>query len=239
MSSCDPCECKEDFLEPDLWGGGPGTSGFGCCKCCACCWKWHARLIWFLIITVIFTSIYLLLFFCGYKARNKWNEGAIETECKILDFIARPGTASYTESCRCRQVCGTSCSTVCETCSLPYYNGLLNITYLELYNVVIVVIENKYKDANSMLDELRSKYQINSTIPCYYQRDDPTNLKLHLDDVIVWLICSFIPVLFIVVLWITWATLDIIRCRRKFCTYCKGNKQKQEMPVELDKNSVV
>jgi len=170
--------------------------------------------------------IFLLIFLCGYKVRNVWNEGAVETECKILGLIVKTGT-TYTESCRCRQACGTSCSTVCDTCKLPYYSGLLNITYLETYNVAIVVIDNKYKDANSTLAELQSNYQINSIIPCYYQQNDHTNLKLQLDDVAAWFYCSFIPIILIGILWGTWIILEIVRGCRMLCLYCRSERTRK------------
>ena len=74
---------------------------------------------------------------------------------------------------------------------------------------------------------MRSTYQINSTISCYYQSDDPTNLKLHLDDVSAWFYCSFIPVILIGLLLSTWATLDLVRCGRRTHAYCRSEKTRK------------
>lgn len=106
----------------------------------------------------------------------------------------------YYESCNCWQDCSTgTCETKCRTCTYNYKDGQIKVEYLESYTKDHVVItsghisDTKYKyKYNEVADYLNKQYVINSTIPCYYQKNDATNFKLFKNNVLGFLVTSFL-----------------------------------------------
>ena len=207
-----------------------------CCRgidrCMACCTNWRARFYWVTPLVIILSIIAILLYFPGYKARNVWNENAVETSCYILDHLVQSTGNSYVAyDCDCHTVYRASGPTTeCSACQHYYYRGSVRVEYYDNYILDVVVIEasKEYGDnVNKISGKLNNDYPINTTIPCYYQKDDPKNFRLQLDDVRGWLIASYFFVAVIILLLSVWAILDIVRGCRKLHRYCRSERTRK------------
>jgi len=190
-----------------------------CCDCCACFHNWQARAIWFPIMMAILATVAILLAFPGYVDNNKWNENAVETKCVVISHsFADMGCrgCAYYESCNCVTDCSSgACKQSCQSCIVFYQYGYITVRYDDNYTKTVEIIARyTYNDA---VNYLNSNYPINTTVPGYYQRDDPTNFKLFKDPVIGYLIGCFSVVALCCALAVLWAVLDIVRCAKKGC----------------------
>jgi len=208
-----------------------------CSTCCACCWKWRARLIWFPPIIFAMIIIIGIIFFGGYYSRYVWNSNAIETSCTILKNSVIECTICekyYEEKCNCRQDCTTgSCNTECSMCRIYYAAARITVKYLNKYTMDITVIDDNQKiKKDAMQGVLNERYPVNSTVSCYYQKDNPENFKLFLNELQGWLIATYIVTIIPGSFLLTWIIMEIVRGINK-CSISAKNIKKNNKEIEI------
>lgn len=117
----------------------------------------------------------LLLWYLGYLARVSWNDDSIKTTCTIIGHSVKQGIC--TETCNCYY---TTSHTSCATCEYICYDGLALTTYKTedgtAYNKTFTLVDNYRSEANAE-EKLDGKYPIGDKINCYYERNDPTDIR--------------------------------------------------------------
>jgi hypothetical protein len=173
----------------------------------------------------------LILYYPGFKNNSVWNNNAVETQCTVIgqmskdvsSFCGKHGGNCWSYDCNCQNVCtGGSCHQECGSCHAFYQNGWIKVAYLESLTADVMVLEwdgwdhsETYKYASKMIAKLQELYPLNSTLPCYYQRDDPTNFKLFLDPVLGFFVTSIVFFALIGVVLIIWSVIETIQCVRR------------------------
>jgi len=132
---------------------------------------------WFIFCLLIIHLIYCASSLIGYN----------ETECNIISHYIQDIT--YNQSgCLLVDgflVCGNFCTLYKihknRTCTPPYFSAIISINYLENYTKNATVINN-YEFMSHLLYELNTNYPINSTIPCFYETENPNKVTLQLNQ---------------------------------------------------------
>ena len=207
--------------------------------CCACCWKWRARAIWFPPILLGIIVITLIIFGAGYYTRLVWNNNAVETPCTILKNQVTSCVicdATYDEKCHCQQDCTTgSCNTHCDTCTRSYAAGKITVNYLGTYTMDVVVIDDNEKiKGDQMQAVLNERYPVNSTLPCYYQPDNPEDFKLYLNETFGWLVATYVFIGIIGLFLFVWVIIEIVRgVKRCVRSNKKDDITKKEVEIDI------
>lgn len=150
------------------------------------------------VLSVIFICIFLGLFFGGFVKHDEWNENAISTTCVITKNEVREDTCYY--QCNCRRTCTGSgskrtCSRTCDSCPYTCYDGYVTYSWIaqneRSYYDTKKQINNK-DNYNYVDDKLNENYAVDSDVMCYYQKDDHHDMKLKLQDPVVFLVFASI-----------------------------------------------
>lgn len=130
----------------------------------------------------------LLLYYLGYQARMDWNNGAVQTDCVVVDGYIDIDTCS--ESCNCYQVCSgsgnqKSCHTNCNTCYYDCYDVYVRVSYSIDNDTNIqseIKVKNDLRHRHDATKVLEKKYKVGSKKGCYYQEDNPTDVRFSLHN---------------------------------------------------------
>lgn len=125
----------------------------------------------------------LLLYFLGYEAKTKWNEGALETNGTVLDRTINQDTC--TESCNCDDK-------GCDICYYDCWIVILRLNYTDFNNKTwdeSVEASSYLADYDKALD-IYNYFPIGKVVTCYYQKDDPSDVKMRLEKPIGYLIAT-------------------------------------------------
>lgn len=163
----------------------------------------------------------LLLYFLGYEKALEWNNSAIQTKCLVLENYVQDNTCSY--SCNCYQTCSgstnsRSCHQHCSTCYKICYDGYVTVSYNDTFDnnyKIDLRVYNSYSSSSSLKTKLNKKYPIGSNRDCYYQRENPRDVKLNskknpgifLGFFITFLVIGFIGL-------IVWIIIEMFYCSR-------------------------
>lgn len=138
----------------------------------------------------------LLLFFLGYQVRQDWNDSASETTCIVKDNKVYADGSCY--------IFGRGY----YTC----YKGYTTVSHIfkdiEYTSEFYIEKDDQERDIVNYLDHA---YAIGSDITCWFQKDEPSNIKLELDDSGIFLgfsITFMALSLIIVVLWLVYEVVD-------------------------------
>jgi len=213
-----------------------------CCDshyCCGCCWFWIARAIWFPVSIIGLGLLVIILYYGGYVNNNIWNANSVETQCLVINHLPSAmatfcgkHSCCYEEDCNCIQDCSTgTCETECGSCDYSYWKASIRVQYVanEInYTKDSKVIESCYNDYkkykyNDVISFLNSNYPVNSTVPCYYQADDPNNFKLFRDPVQGYIIATLFFTVLLCLVIVIWIIFDGVRCIKK-CKKASKNK---------------
>lgn len=121
----------------------------------------------------------LLLYYLGFRDGSEWNNGSVSTECKITGHQVEDDTCPYT--CMCTTGV-THMSLTCQICYYDCYNGYIDTTY----NVDNISYTHTFRvisgddSRNDVVNDLNKNYPIGTHIRCYYQEDDPIDIKREL-----------------------------------------------------------
>ncbi len=156
-----------------------------------------------LVISVITLMPCLLLYYLGYTPNLDWNQSATITQCKVYDHIITNKTCSV--SCNCASI--TSVIT-CDTCYFECYDGYISVTYAIYNNTIEVISNNEFYD--NVVDYLNNNYPINESVVCYYQSDDPYDVRVNYKNYIVYLVFFIIFVSLGSLILLVWLSCEII-----------------------------
>lgn len=96
--------------------------------------------------------------------RKNWNHGAIRTKCSIVDYdiVTIP----------------------CKQPQFNCFNGfiLVNYTVDNTNHIHRLKIYEEEKDPTIMSTKLNQKYPLSTDIDCFYDKNNPSDVKLDLDD---------------------------------------------------------
>lgn len=182
--------------------------------------KIQYKLMIALSLFIVFSTIpALLLYFLGYKDHNVWNDNSAETNCLIKNYIISSGICTY----QC--YCGPPLSKIinlrlnipgCQKCDFVCFSGSILIKYLKHFETTIKLYEQQENLVN-LTDLLKKYYPINTTINCYYNINNKTDVRLVRDDMLIYQIPSGLLLSIGVITLTIWSIREIV-------IYCK-NKQ--------------
>ena len=168
---------------------------------------WRALIIFGM--SAIFLVMALLFYFLGYVAGTDWDNNAIMTTCNITNNQVKEDQCPY--DCNCDD---STTSTQCQTCYDPCYDGYITVAYTDQnenkYSETIEV----YSDQDSedyVRNNLEKNYPVDSTVTCYYNKDDPTSVKLDLVNTQAYLIISIVLFCLVGLIWISWVLFELIK----------------------------
>lgn len=200
----------------------------------ACCWSWRAQVTWFPLLIALFTGIGLLIYIFIYIPNLYFNDNSVKTECLILKYnLTAFGDADYNSNCNCVEDCSSgTCEQNCGSCNTYEYVGWILLNYLTNYSQYIIVVEpynNQLTDYgyDTVDTYLNREYPINTTITCYYLKNDPNVLQLLPNSTISPFIASMIFFSFSGIIIIIWIILIATRCARKLRVKISKDKRSQ------------
>lgn len=155
-----------------------------------------------IILSILCLMPALLLFLLGYEPRMTWNKTSIETECNVTSHVVEQSQCS--ESCNCRKTCtGTTnsrhCSRHCQTCYYTCYDSYITVEYKdESFSTFrsMILIENDKRRMDKLVNNLNKKYPLYNEITCYYNVDDPNQVKLKLYNPVGYMVGGILFLLF-------------------------------------------
>ncbi|AYV85450.1 MAG: putative orfan [Satyrvirus sp.] len=160
----------------------------------------------FTIVCIIFILCILpsiLLYFLGYNRNSDWNKQAVLTNCTIINDTIYSVTKKYLCFCIERS---------CQTCSRINYDGYINISHSinsQLYfKEFLVASDENYQSLN---DSLQENYPPGKIIQCYYEKQNPSDIKLNLDNTKTFLTCSIIFLCAGIIIFFLWIVYEKIK----------------------------
>lgn len=164
------------------------------------------RLIVFpLVYLIVFLMPFLLLYFLGFIAHRDWNANSAETQCLITNHYVNDDTCSY--DCACTTDADGQYS--CQTCYYSCYKGTIQVSYLEAYTHNFdVILEEDYAD--TVRNKLAQYYPINSSLTCYYNKDNPSDVKLKREDHNAFYIASICVIVIGSIAFVVWAIVETV-----------------------------
>lgn len=172
------------------------------------CFKWRAIFIPVSILILCLMPA-LLLYFLGYVENTEWNNDAVETKCTVIGHKVKDDTCYYT--CNCVHSTNTH---TCATCEYECYHGYVDTNYTVdhiNYNKTFGVYDS-YEEKDDVVKKLNKNYPIGKKIDCYYQKDDPTDIKRGHVDTNVFLAFFIIFCIVGFIILVVWISLEL---------YCK------------------
>jgi len=155
----------------------------------------------------------LLFYFLGYVAGTDWDNNAIKTTCLITDNQVTEDQCPY--DCQCDD---STTSTQCQTCYDTCYDGSITVAYTDFKEQSHSQKIEVYSDQDSnyqVRNDLNKNYPINSTVTCYYNKNDPTSVKLDLVNTQAYLIISIVLFCLVGLLMISWVIFEFLKqCRQ-------------------------
>jgi len=149
--------------------------------------------ITFCSVSVFCFLPFLLLLFLGVQDRTNRNNNLVETTCTIENHFITVGIC--TESCNCITTCTpigetTSCTTRCQTCEYTCYDGFITLEHRTSNDLPFrddVEVYPNRRSETSVENDLNNEYMIGSEIACFYESDNPSEIRLELHDVRIFL----------------------------------------------------
>lgn len=192
--------------------------------CCfnwsCCCWRFRARALWYPIIALGFFLMFIILYYAGYKGNNSWNANSVETTCRILNnYAISSGYGNYI-SCDCVEICPTptTCHEKCGSCFVPFYLGFTNLTYVNhTLAIEIITLDDNQASPTAVVQQLNKTYPPNSTMPCYYQKNNVQDFKLELDPVTGYWVSADVFLGICCAGLFSWFVYEIVRLIKKKC----------------------
>jgi len=167
-------------------------------------YKSFVGIIFLVSICCILPFILLLVF--GYLDRMQKNDNFVMTNCIIIEHQIVEITCYRT--CRC----GTGPlgrDIKCDNCPFSCYDGFIVLEHFDedINSSFSGIIDIKLNDefAHNVERELLINYPMNETISCYYDSNDPTQIKLNIDNEIIFLIFAIIFLIFGVIIMCIWS----------------------------------
>lgn len=130
------------------------------------------RIVFLSIFGAFIVAMFIALGF--YLTSDPWNNTAIETQCSIVNTSIVPDVCTY----RCNCVLDGKIE-VCQTC----FQGCFDVTLFLMYDsnyTTIVTIGTTLQFSAAVVT--LGNYPVNSTIECYYNENNPSDVRLQLED---------------------------------------------------------
>lgn len=140
-------------------------------------YKWGSLIV-FAITSICCIMPALLLYFLGYVANSNWDRAAIKTSCNVTAHQVEIDTCSY--ECGCYR---TTSVTLCNTCYYTCFDGYITLDYVTSNGIAYtntIEIDAGWNYSDDVINDLNKNYPIGNSITCYYNPDNPTNVKLKL-----------------------------------------------------------
>jgi hypothetical protein len=137
-------------------------------------------------VTMLLITILIILYAIKDK-ETSWNQNAIKTKCIIINYVITSDSYCPQQTSFCNT--GYIGSIMVRYNISKDYDGSINST---VWNVC----GDQYYDI--MIQCLHDNYKLNNTISCYYNRNDPSDVKLQLDNIVMIDIMILIGVIFII-----------------------------------------
>lgn len=123
-------------------------------------WSWAG---FFFLLAATLLCIGGSLYLINYQRPLNWNDNSVETKCTIVKHLI------------------TGSPENCKEC----YKGHINVNYrtdsgILNDNILVYRVET---DLEYLKSQLQDNYPINSTLPCFYNPDDPSDVRDHLKQV--------------------------------------------------------
>ena len=172
--------------------------------------QWRALIVGIVLVILLF--ICLMLYFVGYKNANEWNNNAEETQCKVIQHKIINQQCSH--SCNCVTVCSTgsdgkrTCYQSCQTCYYTCYGGNIVVSYLETYTHEFNVY-SYYSFQSEVTNSLNANYPINSNILCYYNVNNPGDVRLKMEDALGFYIATLVMGIIGLIILAVWLSLEL------------------------------
>lgn len=138
---------------------------------------------------LLFFMAGMLMFYLGYEETISFNNGLIETKCRVVEHIG-PTMHTCSEQCNCVTYCSgsgssQSCYTSCQTCYYDCYDASIRVNYTVTQTNNNIRENTIFSDTLQVANDRRSEssaqrsldeYPINYEFICLYDSNNPEDV---------------------------------------------------------------